>query len=212
MNTEETIYKAECEACGNHMYLNKYCVYVKEGTSGICNNDSPDTSKWPNYPAGIGVFYRDNTGVCRRCDDQNNSYTATETECNSCVVNGVQIRRLAGGACVYGGCSEGDTFRTPTGCTNCSTSAVKVETTGQDATLLCNACHRRIMTTVDEKQYCVQTCDSGEWQDINGDCWNTDTDVGSNEIGVDELSSQLCRNASRTPTKDTNTGQVYCIK
>ena len=121
----------------------------------------------------------------------------------------MQIRRLVSGTCVYGGCSEGDTFRTPTGCTSCSTNSVKVETTGQDATLLCTSCNRRIMTTVDEKQYCVQTCDSEEWQDINGDCWNTDTNVGNNEIGIDELSAQLCRNASRTPTKDTNTGQVY---
>ena len=49
-----------------------------------------------------------------------------------------------------------------------------------------------------------------EWQDINGDCWSSDTNVGNNEIGTDELSSQLCHNASRTPTKDTNTGRVYC--
>ncbi len=210
MNRDE--YQAECEACGHHMYINKYCVYMNPGVSGVCNNDSPDVEKYPNHTAGIGVLYRDKTGVCRRCDDKNNSYATTEEECNSCVVNGVQIRRLVSGMCVYGGCTEGDTFQTPTGCTSCSTNSVKVEVIGQDATLLCNSCNRRIMKTADEKQYCVQKCEDGDWQDINGDCWSSGTDIDENEIGVDDISAQLCRNASRTPNKNESTGRVYCIK
>ncbi|MBQ9090116.1 MAG: hypothetical protein IJY58_03615 [Alphaproteobacteria bacterium] len=210
VRSDNATFKAECEACGNHAFINQYCVYMNPSQSGICNSDSPDTTKWSNYTAGIGVLYRDNTGVCRRCDDQSNSYASTQTECESCIVNGVQIRRWVGGSCVYGGCSEGDTFRTANGCTSCTTNAIKVATTGQDADLLCNACHRRIMTDVNEIKYCVQKCDSDEWQDINGDCWGAETDVGSNEIGTDELSAQLCRNVSRTPNKDTATGKVYC--
>ena len=210
LHINRDLYQQECEACGHHAFINKYCVYINPGQSGICNNDSPDTTKWSNYTAGIGVLYRDNTGVCRRCDDQSNSYASTQTECESCVVNGVQIRRWVGGSCIYGGCSEGDTFRTADGCTECTTNAIKVATTGQDADLLCNACHRRIMTDVNETKYCVQKCDLDEWQDINGDCWGAETDVGNNEIGTDELSAQLCRNVSRTPNKDGETGRVYC--
>ena len=66
------------------------------------------------------------------------------------------------------------------------------------------------MMDVNEMKYCVQKCDLDEWQDINGDCWSAETDVGNNEIGTDELSAQLCRNVSRTPNKDAATGKVYC--
>ncbi|MBR4932598.1 MAG: hypothetical protein IKZ02_06185 [Alphaproteobacteria bacterium] len=60
--------QAECEACGNHIYLDGYCIYYNPGTSGVCNNDG--VGKFSNYSAGVGVYYRDNTGICRRCDSQ----------------------------------------------------------------------------------------------------------------------------------------------
>lgn len=215
VRTDGSVYKTECEACGNHIFINKHCVYYNPGISGVCNNDSPNTTKYPNHSAGIGILYRDNSGVCRPCDDASNSYAATETECNSCVVNGIQIRRVVSGYCVYGGCTEGETFRTTSGCTNCDTDAVKIETLGQDAKLLCNSCNRRIMTTGSaenstEKMFCVPKCASEEWQDINGDCWHKTTNVDDNEIGTDDLSWQLCLDASRTPVKNADTGQVYC--
>ena len=198
--------KTECEACGNHVYVGKYCAYVNPGHSGICNY-SPNKTKWSDYVDGIGVKYLDNTGICRDCSEPGKGYEATADECASC--NG--LRHIEGGYCVYGGCIQHDTFMSTTECVACNTSRVKVAIpTRGEANQLCNDCNRRVMSDVNELKYCVRKCDSDEWQDINGDCWGSAIDVGTNEIGTDELSAQLCRNASRIPHKDTETGKVYC--
>ncbi|MBQ9090282.1 MAG: hypothetical protein IJY58_04460, partial [Alphaproteobacteria bacterium] len=201
----DIISQTECEKCPNHIYLNGYCVYVSAGQSGICNNDSPDTSKYPNF-SPVGLKYRDNTGICRSCLETNKGYEATAEECASCG----GIRTLIGGKCMYGGCLQNDTFMSTSGCPSCDATGAVTIPDKTEAEQLCHDCNRRIMMRVDELKYCVQTCDAGEWQDINGDCWGSEIDVGSNEIGIDELSAQLCRNASRTPTKDNETGRVYC--
>ncbi|MBQ9089920.1 MAG: hypothetical protein IJY58_02610, partial [Alphaproteobacteria bacterium] len=197
--------QAECEKCPNHIYLDGYCVYVSAGQSGICNNDSPDTTKYPNF-SPVGLKYRDNTGICRFCSETDAGYEATAEECASCG----GLRTLIDGKCMYGGCLQNDTFMSINGCPSCDVTG-KVEIPNKsEAEQLCNDCNRRVMSTVNDAKYCVQKCDLDEWQDINGDCWSAETDVGSNEIGTDELSAQLCRNASRSPSKDDETGRVYC--
>ena len=197
-------YKTECEKCPNHMYINKYCVYYNPGQSGVCNSDSPDTTKYPNLP--VGSKYRDVTGICRSCTDTQNGFSSTAEECASCG----GLRTLIDGKCMYGGCIQNNTFMSTTGCPSCDVTGAVAIPDKSEAEQLCNDCNRRVMSTVNDAKYCVPICDSGEWQDINGDCWGSEIDVGNNEIGTDELSAQLCRNASRSPSKDDETGRVYC--
>ena len=190
--------QTECEACGNHIYLDGYCVYYKPGTSGVCNNDSPDTTKYPNYTTG--VYYRDNTGICRRCDSQTSAYKATAEECASC--NG--LRRLTSdGQCVHDGCTENITFLTLTGCMECDTSELKVQVPNSaEAKMTCESCSRRIMTinanSTEVNAYCVAECDGDEWQDVDGSCHIKEIDTQTNEIGSDEESQSLCRKSGRT--------------
>ncbi|MBQ6854795.1 MAG: hypothetical protein IJO11_05080 [Alphaproteobacteria bacterium] len=188
--------QTECEACGNHIYLNGYCVYYKPGTSGVCNNDSPDTTKYPNYTTGI--YYRDNTGICRRCDSQTSAYKATAEECASCG----GIRMMVDGTCQYNGCTENETFLTFTGCKSCETDDIKVAIPSTESgELYCTGCNRRIMRVNSDKSttnaYCVPTCSSDEWQDVDGSCHIKEIDTQTNEIGADEESQSLCLKSGR---------------
>ena len=193
-NTAQT----ECEACGNHIYLDGYCIYYNPGTSGVCNNDG--VGKFSNYSAGVGVYYRDNTGICRRCDSQTSAYKATAEECASC--NG--LRRLTSdGQCVHDGCTENITFLTLTGCMECDTSELKVQVPNSaEAKMTCESCSRRIMTinanSTEVNAYCVAECDGDEWQDVDGSCHIKEIDTQTNEIGSDEESQSLCRKSGRT--------------
>ena len=216
INMRTNTFDDECLACGNHMVLGQYCVYYNPSVSGVCNNDSPDTTKFPNYPAGEGVYYRDSTGVCRRCDDQSNSYATTEEECNSCVVNGVQIRRLVNGYCVYGSCTEGIAFPTSIGCVGCNTNKIKVAiSSANEVKMLCEQCNRRVMTVHLSEEtyesYCVQECDAEEWQDIAGECHAgiMDSSDGKNEIGSDDVSINKCHNSGRIAEQEGN--QYFCM-
>ena len=203
---------SECLACGNHMVLGQYCVYYNPSVSGVCNNDSPDTSKFPDYSAGKGVYYRDNTGVCRPCQDSSNAYEATEEECNSC--GGIRI--IAGKQCVYGGCTDGLTFITPTGCPLCKTEDIKVKTLNSDeAKHLCEQCGRRVMTIHSSEEsyesFCVQQCGANEWQDIDGECHAgfINSLDGKNEIGSDSVSQNKCHNSGRVVEQEGN--QYFCM-
>ena len=209
---EATGYQTECEACGNHIFLNNYCTYYNPGVSGVCNNDSPDPSKFPNYPAGEGVYYRDITGMCRKCQDSTTAYEATQEECDSCG----GIRRLANKQCVYGGCTDGVSFVTSTGCKGCDTTTVKVKThNSAEAKHLCEQCNRRVMTVHLSEEtyesYCVQECGVEEWQDIAGECHAgiMDSSDGKNEIGSDSVSINKCHNAGRVVEEENN--QYFCM-
>jgi len=195
--SKSAISQTECEACGNHIYLDGYCVYYKPGTSGVCNNDG--VGEFPDY-SPVGVYYRDNTGICRRCDSQTTAYKATAEECASC--NG--LRRLTSdGQCVHDGCTENITFLTLTGCMACDTSELKVQVpNNNEAKMMCESCSRRIMTvnanSTEVNAYCVAECDSDEWQDVDGSCHIKEIDTQTNEIGSDEESQSLCRKSGRT--------------
>ena len=198
-------YKTECEKCPNHIYIGNYCVYYNPGVSGVCNEDSPDISKYPNI--SNGTTYRDNTGICRKCDVTTEGYNATQAECDSCG----GIRQLVGGVCTYGGCLQNETFISRTGCVACNTASIKVETkTSAEATQLCNDCNRRIMI-VNNVPYCVPECDTEEWQDIAGECHAgiMDSLDGKNEIGSDNISLNKCHNAGRIVEQEDN--QYFCI-
>ena len=198
-------YKTECEKCANHIYIGNYCVYYNPRVSGVCNEDSPDINKYPNIPNG--TTYRDETGVCRRCDDTAKGYKATQAECDSCG----GIRQLVGGICTYGGCLQNETFIGRTGCIACNTASIKVETkTSTEATQLCNDCNRRVMI-VNDVPYCVQECDAEEWQDITGECHAgiMDSSDGKNEIGSDSISINKCHNAGRVVEEENN--QYFCM-
>ena len=206
-------YKDECLACGNRLYINNYCVLYNPGTSGVCNNDGQDG--FPDYSAGEGIKYRDNTGMCRNCADKNTAYAASTEECTSCdPLTGP--RRIADGQCVYGGCIEGETFQiTSSDCISCTTPSAKESIASNNgAETLCTSCGRRVMTIgVDDdvKSYCVQSCASGEWQDVDGKCHDGAVSTATNEIGSDTTSQNLCEYAGRVVEIDESS-RYYCVE
>lgn len=51
-------------------------------------------------------------------------------------------------------------------------------------------------------------CYSGNWQDISGEC-RTGISTIDNEIGLDTISQQLCKNANGNISKEGK--KLYCI-
>ena len=199
--------KEACEGvCPNRMYVNGACLYYKPGSYGVCNNDSPDPEKFPNYPEGVGKYYRDVDWVCRTCTSDT-SYKTTREECDSCG----SLRRFTDDSyCVKAGCEQNVTFLTiDNQCKSCTTETAVAIADNNDAKQLCTECdNHRVMRTGEETYACAIVCDEEEWQDIDGNCHGSLFDTPTNEIGWDSASLRACENADRFVTTDE--GKYYC--
>ena len=199
--------KEACEnTCPSRMYVNGYCLYYKPGSYGVCNNDSPDPVKFPNYPEGIGKYYRDTSYVCRSCTSDT-SYKTTREECDTC---GALRRFTDDSYCVKAGCEQNVTFLTVDNqCKSCTTETATEIADNNDAKQLCKECaNHRVMRTGENTYFCAVICDESEWQDINGSCHGALFDTPSNEIGWDSDSLRACENAGRIVTTDDS--KYYC--
>ncbi|MBE6456126.1 MAG: hypothetical protein E7014_06760 [Alphaproteobacteria bacterium] len=229
----------DCIACGgNRMMIGNDCVLVDPGQSAICNhvgNTLPsylsteaknaaetyirtykENIKNPNFS---DKKFRNNDGICYSCDEPSQISVGNtddgKEQCKSC-----GNRRFANGQCIYGLCSESNSFLQASdgACVACGTGGKKVEILTSSASQnLCASCTgHRAMTigTIDLdnlKAYCIESCTDFEFSDINANCYDEDSTIEKIEIGTDEKSISDCNNIdNRTVITDQETGKVYC--
>ena len=200
------------ELCENNciknkrMYIDNKCILYKPGTYGVCNSDSPDPDNFPNYPAGIGILYRDNDWKCRSCTSDA-AYKTTQKQCESCG----DLRRFTDDSyCIKAGCEQTITFLSINNrCISCNTETAVAIADLTDSKQLCTSCsNHRVMQTGTNTYACVLICEDGDWQDISGEC-RTGISTIDNEIGIDITSQQLCKNANGDISQDGE--KLYCI-
>ena len=201
--------KEACEsACSNRMYVDGSCLLYDPGKNGVCNNDSPNPEKFPNYPAGEGKFYRDVNWACRSCTSDT-SYKSTREECDTC---GALRRFTDDSYCVKAGCEQNVTFLTiDNQCKSCDSATATPIADNNDSKQLCKECaNHRVMRTGENTYSCAIICDEEEWQDIEGGCHGSLFDTPSNEIGWDSDSLRACESAGRVVTTDED--KYFCDK
>ena len=234
----ESAIESECEACKNRVMINGKCVLFKPQTSAVCNNigntiptylysDLKDdaTSYIATYEQNIknqnfeDKMFRDQDGICYRCDITKEisvgDNEAGKEQCKHC-----GNRRFSKGQCLYGLCSEANTFlRADTGeCIGCGMGGKKVEIlTSAASQNLCSSCtgYRTIttgnVTLGNLKAYCIESCTDLEFADIYANCYNENATQDNIEIGSDEKSIADCNKMNnRTAVVNEETGQVVC--
>ncbi len=203
LSTTDEVSTNECKACPNRILTsNGKCVYIKNGVSGICN--SVENGEHENYPAGNGVYFRDNNGYCQSCQNENN-YTTTQAQCNSC-----GNRRYSNGSCQIGLCTTGSTFLNKEAtCVACTDTSNRVEIPINSVNF-CSACsNKRVITYAysdeTEMALCVPDCAGTQWQTLDGKC-RTCFELGDsvNEIGSDSRSKTQCTDCGRVVYSKTN--------
>ncbi len=225
--------KQGCENCGNRVafpittWSNGYrCGLINPGENGtgVCNSvestlSEQITADYRNIAAPYingnydGIYFRDNNGICRSCNAKE-SYSTTSAQCKSCG------NRKFNRNCSYGLCSPTKFYLNTSGnCIDCPVpgSGSVLIMNGAGSEDLCNSCDGYRALTIGNpekgnlKTYCVSQCFGEQFQGIDGQCYDEDSEDMRVEIGTDNVSKTLCDSFSnRTVVTDEESGKVYC--